>query len=68
VIGSRLCEQLVDERLQLGVCGHDPRGLHQLGSLAEQPSRGPMPAGETGRAVEGAEYHKAMCQSASGSI
>ena len=51
MIGSRLCVQLVDERLQLGFARRDPRRLDQLGSLAEQPPCRTMPAGETGRAV-----------------
>ena len=49
--GSVLCEELVDQRLQRHIRGHDRRGLHHLDRLAEQQPGGPMPTRETERAV-----------------
>ncbi len=42
--GGALCEQLINERLQLGFARHDPHRCYQLGSLAEEALRGPVPA------------------------
>ena len=51
VTSGVLCEQLINERLQLGFGGHDWRGLHQLGRLAEQSPCCAMPAGEPEQAA-----------------